>query len=125
MDNMYSTVQVACRMAIKAHNREKRVHVVFFEMGLFRIKPVEEILEIDEKRVYGWTVAKWYCDDLHPEMKWEDVKKQFPMGDDSFIRKQFYKGDCYFSSNTFGIKTYNRYTRNEIVNCILNGQNFK
>ena len=125
MDKRYSTIQQACKQAIRAHNNEKRVHVIFFDLGMFRIKPNDELGQIDEKKVYGWTVPLWCSEDLHPDMRWEDVKKLFPMGDGAFIRKQFYKKDGHFSPDTYGIKTCNRYTHDELIDCILNGQKFK
>ena len=128
MDKMYKTVQAACRMAIKAHNKEKRYHVIFKEMGLFRIKPVDEIAEIDQKSIYGWTYSVWY-EWLNQEMTWEEQKKKFPYGDDARIRKQFYKGDCYYDPSIIayhperiGLKLYNKYTKEEIYHCIINGQ---
>ena len=122
MDEMYRTVQAACKNAIRAHNKEKKMHVIFKEVGLFRIKPVEEIEAVDQKRLYGWTVPKWYTELLHPELKWEEVKRQFQMGDDCFVRKQFYKKDCHFSPKTYGIKVYNEYSHDELCDCLLNGQ---
>ena len=118
---MYRTVQVACRMAIKAHNKEKRVHVIFKEMGLFRIKPVAEISKINQQRIYGWTVPSWKKE-LHEDLMWNEVKKLHPMGDDSFVRKQFYKGDCYFNPADVGLNLYNRYTKEEIEHCLIHGQ---
>jgi hypothetical protein len=123
MDNMYSTIQQACKQAIRAHNNEKRVHVVFFEMGLYRIKPVDEIEEIDEQKVYGWTVAKW-MPALHPEMVSSEYRRLFPMGDDAFIRKQFYRGEGRFSPTMAGLKVYNEYTHDEIRKCLVCGQRF-
>lgn len=121
MDNMYKTVQVACKMAMKAHNQEKRPHIIFKEVGLWRIKPIEEIEEIDQKAVYGWTVPKWW--DIHGTMPLKDVRKEFPMGDDSFVRKQFYIKEGYYSPAHLGLKLRNQYTQEEIEHCILYGQN--
>ena len=121
MDDMYRTVHVACKMAKRAHNKEKRVHVIFKEMGLFRIKPVEEISKINQQRIYGWTVPSWKPD-VHGELTWAEVKKQYPMGDDCFVRKQFYKEDCYYDPSHVGLNLYNRYTQQEIERCLLCGQ---
>lgn len=125
MDEMYRTVQAACSCAIRAHNREKRIHVIFKEMGLYRIKPVDEIREINQKAIFGWTVPKWL--DIHQNMPWGEVRQQFPMGDDSFIRKQFTK-DGYYKPSVLHykprveLKLYNEYSKDEITDCIMNGQ---
>jgi hypothetical protein len=121
MDDMYRTVQVACKMAKRAHNKEKRVHVIFREVGLWRIKPIEEIREIDQQAIFGWTTPSW-IHDLHPDMTWDDVRRLLPMGDDCFIRKQFYKEDCYFNPADFGMKLYNKYSQEEIHHCLMFGQ---
>lgn len=121
---MYKTVQAACKQAKAAHNKEKRVHVIFREVGLWRIRPVEEIEAINEKSVYGWTVSSW-IPQLHPDMGWNEYKRLAPMGDDCIIRKQFYKDDGHYSPELcLGIKTFNNYTKEEIRNCIINGQQF-
>ena len=118
---MYRTVQQACKMAKRAHNREKRVHVIFREVGLWRIKPIDEIREISQKAVYGWTTPSW-IPDLHPDMTWDDVKRKVPMGDDCFVRKQFYKDECYFTPAITGLKLYNTYSNDEIFRCLKYGQ---
>lgn len=122
MDEMYRTVQAACSCAIRAHNKEKRTHVIFKEMGLFRIKPADEIREINQKAIFGWTEPKWNCMAIHPEMTWTKAKSEFPMGDGSFVRKQFYKTYCYYSPKHVGLKLYNEYSEDEITDCIMNGQ---
>lgn len=121
MDDMYKTVQVACRMAKQAHNKEKRVHVIFKEVGLFRVKPVDEIREIDQQAIFGWTVPSW-IPSLHQDLSWDEERKQFPMGDDCFVRKQFYKMDCYFNPADAGMKLYNEYTQEERYRCLRYGQ---
>ena len=123
MDEMYRTVQTACKMAIRAHNREKKMHVIFKEVGLFRIKPVEEIKEIDQDAIYGWTVPKWYLDELHHAMTFQEAKRQYPMGNGCFVRKQFYKNDCYYNPRSYGIKLRKKYSQKEIEYCLINGQN--
>lgn len=119
MDEMYRTVQNACKSAIKAHNKEEKTHVIFKEMGLYRIKPVDEIREINQKAIYGWTTPKWY---LEEGMTFEEARSLFPMGNGSFVRKQFYKNSCYYSPKSFGINLYNEYSEEEIIDCIKNGQ---
>lgn len=122
MDEMYITLRSARKNAIKAHNNEKRTHVIFKEMGLYRIKPVDEIETLEQRAIYGWTLPKWYCDTLHPDMEWPEVKKQFPMGDDAYIRKQFYKGECYYSPKHIGLKLRNEIPEAELYDLIRNGQ---
>ena len=122
MDEMYKTIQNACKMAKRSHNKEKKVHVIFKEMGLWRIKPVEEIKAISQKAIYGWTVPMWWVT-KHPEFETRNEREKFPMGDDCFIRKQFYKGDCYFSPECLGMELFEKYTQDELERCILYGQN--
>lgn len=121
MDDMYTTVQTACKMAIKAHNKELRTHVIFKEVGLFRIKPIEEIVEINQHAIYGWTVPKW-VEGLHPNSSMDEVKSMLPMGDDCFVRKQFYKGKCFYNPTEAGLKLYNEYSPDEIKHYVLYGQ---
>ena len=120
---MYRTIQTACKQAIRAHNKEKKTHVIFKEMGLYRIKPVEEIGEIDQQAIYGWTVPKWDELALYPELSFPEIRARFPMGNNSFVRKQFYKKECYYSPEHTGLKLYNKYSRKEIEYLILHGQN--
>lgn len=99
MDDMYTTVQTACRMANLAHKKEQRQHIVFREMGLYRIKPAEEIKEIVEEAVYGWTVPAWKTintqtlDDIYEQI--DAKKKVYPKGSDPFVRPLFDE-DCYW-----------------------------
>lgn len=96
---MYTTVQTACRMANLAHKKEQRQHIVFREMGLYRIKPAEEIKEIVEEAIYGWTVPAWKTistqtlDDIYEQI--DAKKKVYPKGSDPFVRPLFDE-DCYW-----------------------------
>lgn len=96
---MYTTVQTACRMANLAHKKEQRQHIVFCEMGLYRIKPAEEIKEIVEEAIYGWTVPAWKTintqtlDDIYEQI--DAKKKVYPKGSDPFVRPLFDE-DCYW-----------------------------
>lgn len=96
---MYTTVQTACRMANLAHKKEQRQHIVFREMGLYRIKPAEEIKEIVEEAIYGWTVPAWKTintqtlDDIYEQI--DTKKKVYPKGSDPFVRPLFDE-DCYW-----------------------------
>lgn len=115
MDDMYRTLQNACKQAKRHTISEKRVHLIFKEMGLWRIKPLEEIMEINQKALYGWTVPT--------------KVSRFPKGlsdiaDGCIIRKQFYKHEGHLSPESCGIKVYNKYTKEEIDQCIMYGQNF-
>ncbi len=98
---MYSTVQAACRAAIKAHIAEKQCHVIFKEIGLFRIKPIDEIEEIDQRAIYGWTCQ---------------------MGDVAKVRKQFYKNEGYYNPERIGLKLRNKYSSKEICEIIMTGK---
>lgn len=130
MDDMYRTLRTAIKHAKEAHNSELRTHVIFREVGLWRIKPVDEIAEIDQRAIYGWTVPKWYHEALHPDMEWHDLIERFPFGDDCFIRPQFRKRQCYcnpsykYHKADPGLKLYNTYTQDEINHCVLHGQLF-
>ena len=101
MDNMYLTVQAARRAAIKAHIAEKQCHIIFKEAGLFRINPIDEIEEIDQRAIFGWT---------------------YQMGDVAKVRKQFYKNDCYYNPERIGLKLRNKYSSKEIYEIIMTGQ---
>lgn len=121
MDDMYLTIQQACRQATKAHRNEQRTHIIFREVGLWRIKPADEIAEIDQRAIYGWTISSSRQvvksgDSITPE-GWQPWAK---------VRRQFYKGDCYYDpeTNIKGLKTRNRYGRAEIYDVIRNGQQF-
>ena len=120
MDDMYLTIQQACRQATKAHRNELRTHIIFREVGLWRIKPADEIAEIDQRAIYGWTVSSRPLvkpgESINPE-DWQPCVK---------VRRQFYKGDCYYDpeTNIKGLKTRNRYGRAEIYDVIRNGQQF-
>jgi len=97
MDNMYTTVQVACRMANLAHKREQRQHIVFREMGLYRVKPAAEIQEIKEEAIYGWTVPSWKAFSLGGDID-EQInakKKAYPKGSDPLARPLF-DDTCYW-----------------------------
>lgn len=120
MDDMYRTIQQACKQAIKAHKAEQRTHIVFREVGLWRIKPADEIVEIDQRAIYGWTVGS-------------KVAKGAEIATDSdnwrpsaFVRRQFYKNSGYYDpeTNIKGLKTRNRYSNREIYSVIDNGQRF-
>lgn len=118
---MYLTIQQACKQAIKAHKSEERTHIVFKEVGLWRIKPSDEIAEIDQRAIYGWTISSKRQvvrngEDVNPE-GWKPWAK---------VRRQFYKGECYYDpeNNIKGLKTYNRYSRTEIYDTIRSGQQF-
>ena len=121
MDDMYLTIQQACRQATKAHRNEQRTHIIFREVGLWRIKPADEIAEIDQRAIYGWTISSRrqvvkHGESITPE-GWQPWAK---------VRRQFYKGDCYYDpeTNIKGLKTRNRYGRAEIYDVIRNGQQF-
>jgi hypothetical protein len=120
---MFTTVQTACRSAIRAHKREHRAHLIFKEMGLWRVKPVEDIQEIDQQVIYGWTIPSTkyfvrYGDSIYDQ----EVRER---GEDSaLVIKQFYKNHCYYSPNTYfeDLKLTNNYTRQQITECLLYGQ---
>jgi hypothetical protein len=86
-------------MANLAHKKEQRQHIVFREMGLYRIKPAEEIKEIVEEAIYGWTVPAWKAintqtlDDIYEQI--DAKKKVYPKGSDPFVRPLFDE-DCYW-----------------------------
>ena len=120
MDDMYRTIQQACKQAIKAHTKEQRTHVIFREMGLWRIKPVEEIAMISQKSIYGWTISSRKVRLLPGESFQEAEQRAQPS---AIVRKQFYKGDCYYNpANVSGIQLYDCYTQQEIHYCLLHGQ---
>lgn len=115
MDNMYTTVQTACRMANLAHKKEQRQHIVFHEVGLYRIKPAEEIMEIAEKSIYGWTIPSWKAytslGDIDEQIK---AKKQaYPNGSDPFVRPLF-DDDCYWGVNQIGTTVTPRLSQEEV-----------
>lgn len=122
MDEMYKTIQVACKMAMRSHNKEKKIHVIFKEMGLWRIKPADEIKAISQKAIYGWTVQKWRVD-LNPNFSLREEREKFPMGNDCFVRKQFYKGKCHYPPGCLGMELFDKYTHEELEHCVLYGQN--
>lgn len=97
MDEMYTTVQTACRMANRAHRKEQRQHIVFREVGLYRIKPAEEIKEITEESIYGFTVPAWKAQDWNGDVDGQiEYKKQlWPKGSDPFVRPLF-DDTCYW-----------------------------
>ena len=98
---MYLTIQAACRAAIRAHTKEKRYHVIFKEVGLYRVKPIDEIEEIDQRAIFGWTCQ---------------------MGDVAKVRKQFYKNEGYYNPERIGLKLRNKYSSKEICEIIMTGQ---
>ena len=125
MDDMFRTLRTARKKAIEAHNREKRYHIIFKEVGLYRVKAVDEIAEIDQRAIYGWTFPVWFPEYLHPELTWEEVKDKYPMGDDARIRKQFDRKDGYYYNPSIiaynkkkpvTLKLRNEYTFQEIEN---------
>lgn len=97
MDDMYTTVQTACRMANQAHKKEQRQHIVFREMGLYRIKPAEEIKAITEDAIYGWTVPSWKAFAAGGDIDAQIAAKKelYPKGSDPFVRPLF-DDDCYW-----------------------------
>ena len=119
---MYLTIQAACRAAIRAHTKEKRYHVIFKEVGLYRVKPIDEIEEIDQRAIYGWTYSVWHFD-LHDEKTFPELRKKFPMGDVAKVRKQFYKNEGYYNPERIGLKLRNKYSSKEICEIIMTGQN--
>lgn len=121
MDDMYRTIQQACKQAIKAHKAEQRTHIVFREVGLWRIKPADEIAEIDQHAIYGWTVGS-----RRQVVKGGESIKPDGWQPDAKVRKQFYKNWCYYdpANNVKGLKLRNRYLLEEIYKAIMSGQQF-
>lgn len=115
MDEMYRTLQAACRMANLAHKREQRQHIVFREVGLFRIKPAEEIKEITEESIYGWTIPSWKVytslGDIDEQIKAK--KEVYPKGSDPFVRPLF-EGDCYWGVNQIETTVTPRLSQEEV-----------
>lgn len=97
MDNMYTTVQTACRMANLAHRKEQRQHIVFRETGLWRVRPAEEIGQITEESIYGFTVPSWkaqtWSGDIDEQIRYK--QQLWPKGSDPFVRPLF-DDTCYW-----------------------------
>lgn len=117
MDDMFTTVQTACRMANLAHKKEQRQHIVFREVGLYRIKPAEEIAEITEESIYGFTVPSWKTDgygsyeDINKRL---DAKKEaYPKGSDPFVRPLFDDG-CYWGVHQIETTVTPRLSQEEV-----------
>ena len=114
MDDMYTTVQTACRMANQAHKKEQRQHIVFREVGLYRIKPAEEIQEIREAGIYGWTVPSWRAfNDADCDKVLKAKQAEYPKGSDPFVRKLF-EDDCYWGVNQIETKVVDRLSQEEV-----------
>ena len=118
MDDMYTTVQTACRMANRAHRKEQRQHIVFREMGLWRVKPSEEIREITEDAIYGWTVPRWsfpsYGDVKEDTARYHEVKALYPKGNAPFVRPLFGDG-CYWGVSQIETTVTPRLSRDEVT----------
>jgi hypothetical protein len=119
---MYMTIQQACRQAIRAHVKEQRQHVVFKEMGLWRVRPVDEIAEIDQQAVYGWTQGSSRYVVYEGESIWEARDRRAQPW--AVVRRQFYKGSCYFDPQNAlkGLTIRNRLTDAQIRHNLICGQ---
>lgn len=114
MDNMYTTVQTACRMANRAHRKEQRQHIVFREVGLWRVKPAEEIREITEESIYGFTVPSWRVPAVEGYDEQLRAKKRlWPNGSDPFVRRLF-DDDCYWGVSQIETTVTPRLSKEEV-----------
>lgn len=112
---MFTTVQTACRMANLAHKKEQRQHIVFREVGLYRIKPAEEIAEIVEESIYGFTVPSWtaysWSGDIDEQIN--RLKKDYPKGSHPFVRPLFDDG-CYWGVHQIETTVTPRLSQEEV-----------